>query len=408
MHLLAINQSTSTLFRDVVDHFGQFGLDVKLLTGYLERGKGYRPKFRHIPGCKFKRAPIWSRLRTWGRFAIQAFRAMVKHRDHFALLVSNPPLVPWIAPIARRLFGVRYGVLVYDVYPDIMVRMGMISGGGLIERFLRRLSAASLRNADCVITLGTRMRQTLLGHLPPGEAVDIHVIPNWADIDFIKPLSRQDNPFAREHGLVDKFVVMYSGAFGATHDIEGIIDAAEALRDLDDVRVVLIGGGTRQKQVRAYAQEKALPNLLLLPWQPVESIPYSLAAADCQIISLDAAYSGISVPSKSYSALAAGVAILAVSASDCELADLVRDYRCGICVRPRDNEALARAVRKLHADRKLLRQMKTSARQAAENCFNRQRCTAQYAQVLLPAIERCASNQRSTQAKVHSLRQDQL
>lgn len=382
--LLATNQVTSTLFRDVLDAVVEAGIEVKLVAGYLELGEGYRPGFEWIPATELRKSPAWRRIWTWGLFTLQAWRAMAGHPDCLCLLTTNPPLVPWIAPFARRLFGLHYVLLVYDIYPDAMERMGMIRPGGLIDRALRRLSRQALEGADAVITLGERMAETLRRHVPPGRDLPIHIIPNWADTDFIRPVPRKENPFAAEHGLADQLVVMYSGAFGATHDIETLIDAAESLQDLRDVRFVLIGGGTRESEVRAYASRKALPNLLLLPWQPVANTRFSLTAADIHIISLDAAFEGISIPSKTYTSLAAGAAILCLSGPRCEVADLVAKYGCGLRIDPGDPAALAEAVRGLHRDRARLAGMQHSARRAAEEHFSKGTCLEQYRQVIMP------------------------
>jgi glycosyltransferase involved in cell wall biosynthesis len=322
---------------------------------------------------------------------------MRRHRDHFVLITTNPPFVPWVAPLAKRLFGMRYALLVYDVYPDVLSRMGMIRRNGLIERFLRRLSGRSMQEAECVITLGEHMKATILAHLPPGQLVAVEVIPNWADIEAIRPIPRAENPFALEHGLLGKFVVMYSGNFGATHDVESIVDAAELLTDLADVQFVLIGGGTRLKEVQLYVRAKALPNLLLLGWLPAEQLRFSVTSADCLVVSLDAGYEGISVPGKTYTSLAAGAAILAVSPPQTELADLVRDEKCGLWVPPRSSADLAAAVRQLHGDRTLLARMKANSRAAAEACYNVAACTRRYREILLPVmarLDRAGSGQR--------------
>ena len=384
--LLAVNQSTSWLFRELVESFCAHGVDVTLLAGYLERKEGQTPPFGFIQGTKLEKRPAWRRIVTWGKFALQAFVAMARHRDHFALLVTNPPLVPWLGPLAKWLFGVRYATLVYDIYPDIMVRMGMIRPQGVLHRILETLSAISHRHAECVITLGTHMRRTVLQHLRPGEAVNLHVIANWADVDHIRPMSHSENPFSIEHDLVDKFVVMYSGAFGATHDIESIIDAAEATADLPDVRFVLIGGGTREEEIRQIVADRALSNLLLLPFQPSEQVRFSLTAADCHIVSLDAQYAGISVPSKTYTALAAGATILAVTPEKTELEDLVEEKKCGAVIRPGNVEDLAAAVRRLRSDRRQLRQMQVRSREAAETEFCVEVGTAQYWEALGPLL----------------------
>jgi glycosyltransferase involved in cell wall biosynthesis len=395
--MLAINQVTSPLFGDLVDSFVDHCQTVRLLAGELKAGPG-RDRFEWLRATGLVRSPAWKRIWTWSVFTCQALWAMAKHHDHFVFMTTNPPLVPWVAPLAKRLFGMRYALLVYDVYPDVLSRMGMIRRNGLIERLLRRLSARSMQGAECVIALGEHMKRTILAHLPPGQAVPVEVIPNWADTDTIQPIPRAANPFAREHGLMDKFVVMYSGNFGATHDVESIVDAAELLTGLPDVQFVLIGGGTRLKEIQRYVRTKALPNLLLLDWLPAEQLRYSLTSADCLVVSLDAGYEGISVPGKTYTSLAAGAAVLAVTPPRTELADLVREEQCGLWVPPRSSVDLAKAVRGLHADPSRVDRMKANARAAAETRYNVEACTRRYREILLPLMARLSGADLSRSA----------
>ena len=60
----------------------------------------------------------------------------------------------------------------------------------------------------------------------------IAVIPNWVDTREITPQPR-DNEWAREHGLVDAFVVMHSGNIGHAQDLDSLVRAATFLRDLE-------------------------------------------------------------------------------------------------------------------------------------------------------------------------------
>lgn len=385
--MLAVNQSSAALFRSLIKGVSASGTSVVLLTGWLEPDGGRPPEFTFIPACRLQKAPAWKRIWTWGVFTFQAIRAMVKYRDRMALLVTNPPLVPWVAPLMRRLFGVRYSILVYDIYPDILTRMRMLKPAGWVDRWLRRLSGRSLRNAECVFTLGDCMKKTLQAHLRRGEKVNIHVIPNWADVHLLVPMPKASNPFAAAHDLTNKFVVMYSGAFGATHDIDSIVEAAKRLSDMPDVQFVLIGGGTREAEIRQRVTSEALSNLTFLRWQPSDQVKYSLTAADCHIVCLDTGYEGISIPSKTYTSLAAGAAILAVSPPDTELTRIVDRHDCGVWVRPRDADSLAAAVRGLYEDPGRLARLKANSRRAAVEHYSTERCVEQYLQVLLPLLD---------------------
>ena len=376
--LLTINQVAGPLMRELLEDLCRFGVDCKLLAGWVDLASDQPPPFEVLPAATLAKSPTWRRLWTWGRFTLDALHRMLCARGTPVLIVTNPPLPMLLAPLARRLAGVRYVLLIYDIYPDVAERMGMIQPGGRLARLWRGLSRRAMLDADGVITLGRHMAETLREHLRPSDVVEITVLPNWADTDVIRPLAKSANPFARQHGLTDKFVVTYSGAFGATHDTESIFAAAEMVRDLPDVHFLLIGGGTRQAQVERLAAEKRLSNLSLLPFQPFGVVPYSLAASDCLIVCLDEGYEGVSVPSKTYYALAAGSAVLGVSAPATELADLLAETGCGIHVPPRRPDALADAVRRLHDDPDLLSRCKAASRQAAEGHFSRTRATRRY------------------------------
>ncbi len=384
--VLAINQLTGSLFRQLVEAICAAGVDVTLLSGFVETPRGYQPPYDRLTAVKLNRTSGLMRILTWTAFALKAFWVMIRRRRDLAFVVTNPPLTPWLAPLARRLFGVRYALLIYDVYPDALVVDGRVRRGGLIHRLLKRLSANALRQAECVFALSPRMREALLDHLPAGETVDIRVIPNWADPDFIKPLAKADNPFAVKHGLVDKFVVMYSGAFSSSHDLLSVVEAAKLLGDVDDLRFVLIGEGPQAPAIRKRIEQLQCTNVLLLPWQSVDTVPHSLTAADCHIVSIDAGRAGTIAPCKTYSALAAGAAIVAISPQDTELATVLSESKCGLRTAPRDPQALAATLRRLHDDPAQLATFRTNARAAAEQLYNPAVCTAQYLKVLGPLL----------------------
>lgn len=369
--LLVTNQVVGPLMVQLLDALEQSGTRCAALTGWVEAGEDEQARFEVIPAARLRKRPAWRRLLSWGAFTLQAAWQLMRRRRSPALIVSNPPTTALLGPLIRRLTGRRYALLVYDIYPELMERMGLVRTGGVIARFWRRLHRKAMVHADGVVTIGSRMADTLRAQLREGDEVDIAVLPNWADTDFVRPMSKADNPFAREHGLVGKLVVSYSGAFGATHDVDSIIAAAEMLTDLDEVQFMLIGGGTREAEVRRLVARKNLPNLTLLPLQPWQTVPLSFAASDVSIVCLDEAYRGLSVPSKTYYTLAAGAATLAISPPDTELTDLVTDEQCGWHVRPRDPASIAEVVRAACADRELLGRMQANARRAAEQRYSR-------------------------------------
>jgi glycosyltransferase involved in cell wall biosynthesis len=377
-----INQVVGPLARELMEHLSACGIRCRALTGWVDARERADLPFEVLKAKPLVKRPAWKRLWSWGLFTAQAKLAAIRLRRTPMLVTTNPPWPMLAMPMLKRLTGLRYVLLVYDIYPDVMEQMGLCRHDSLLARLWRRWSRKAMLKAEGVITLGPHMAATLRRHLREGEDVAIETIPNWADTDFIRPLDKADNPFAREHGLTDKFVVAYSGALGATHDIDSIIAAAEMLNDLPDVQFLIIGEGTRRAEIEALVAKRNLPNLKLLPFQPLERVPYSLAAADCLIVCLGEGYEGLSVPSKTYYALAAGAAVLAISPKDTELTDLVEQFACGLHVPPRSGPALAEAIRRLRSDGQLLANFKAASRKAAEEHFSRKIVTERYRRYL--------------------------
>ncbi len=379
--LLIVNQVAGPLNRELLEDLSKAGVHCKLLTGTLD-GDSEQADYDVRFVTALRKFPTFKRLFTWLAFTFQAIVEIIRHRSVPVLVVTNPPWPMLVMPALKRLFGVRYVLLIYDIYPDVMERMGKADRDSIICRIWRGLSRRSLCGADGVITLGKHMAETLTGHLKPGDECDIEIIPNWADTNTIRPLEKADNPFAKQHGLTDKFVILYSGAFGATHDMESIVTAAEKLGDLPEVHFLLIGGGTREQEVAQLVADKNLPNLTLLGFQPFDQLRFSLTAADCAIVSLDEGYEGLSVPSKSYYAMAAGLALLAFSNPGTELQELVAEHSCGVHILPGRSDLLAEAIRSYRDNKQLLDEHKRAARRAAETEFSRGTITARYMQFL--------------------------
>ncbi len=115
---------------------------------------------------------------------------------------------------------------------------------GAITRF-------SLQRADRVVAIGETMQRRL--EEKGVDAERLRVIPNWVDTSSLSPRPR-DNDWARENGLVGGFVVMHSGNVGHAQNLDNLIRATTFLRDLDDLRAVIVGFGARHADYVALAE----------------------------------------------------------------------------------------------------------------------------------------------------------
>ena len=381
--ILLVNQSTTYLFRSLCQRVATKFSDcsVELLAGSVEANDSERLPFRVIKSISFKREPGWRRLFTWGCFSCHFFVIVLLRRYSLVLVSTNPPFCPWIMGFINLVFRRPYILIQYDIYPDVLERMGILSPASPLYRLFLWLNRLSISRASATVTLSTDMKETLLRQFSE-TTPDISIIPNWADTITYQPIKADENDFIREHGLEGKFVVMYSGSFGATHDMESMLEAADELRCVHGIVWLFVGKGTRYPEIKSKIHKMDLGNVRLLDWQPLERVPLSLAAADCQIVTLDAAYSGISFPSKFYTSLSVGAAIMAIAPSDSDLAQVVRSEQVGCAVEAGAGKQLAAAIMELYSSPERTRVLRRNSRQLAISCYDERACTDQYMRLM--------------------------
>jgi glycosyltransferase involved in cell wall biosynthesis len=223
--------------------------------------------------------------------------------------------------------------------------------------------------------------------VPPDR---VHIIPNWSDDEQISPISHHDNPLRREWGLDGKFIVGYSGNLGQAHEFDTVLAAAEELKANSRILFLLIGGGKKlDKLVCCVKQRDLEQSFRFVPYQNRSLLRHSLGAADVHWLSLRPELEGLIVPSKFYGIAAAGRPVVAITASNGEIARLVRQYDCGVVINPGDAKALVKALVMLSADDKKTAAMGTRARAMLDAHFTRRHALERW-QCLLDAIQQSA------------------
>jgi glycosyltransferase involved in cell wall biosynthesis len=382
--LIVLNQSVGAPF---LDWLGRLAV----ASGPIELWSGNAPDVIG-PGVTVHRlAPydnrnVTRRLITWTRFTIAATWRLLRRGDRTPIfVVTNPPLMPLAARWLRTWQGRPYGLLEWDIYPQIMDAAGLVGRHNLVYRLWRHNHAGALRGADLIVTLGDHMA-AVLRRTADDAALPVEVIPYWVDTDWLAPLPYVSNSFAQEHGLQDKLVVLYSGNLGATHAIETIVETARLLADEPRICMLIIGEGSKRSLVESAVADGRALTLRLLPLQPAAHLPQTLSSGHIGIVTLSTGYEGLSMPSKTYSLMAAGNAILGISRPPNDVAATVARHACGANFRPDEPQAIADWVRSLLADPEELTRLRTRARQAAIAHYSTAHCTARLNQAVASAL----------------------
>jgi colanic acid biosynthesis glycosyl transferase WcaI len=258
------------------------------------------------------------------------------------VLAVSPPLTLGLTGWAiARARGASLVFNVQDVYPDVAVELGVLREGNLL-RATRGLERFCYERADAVTVLSEELRDNVQDKTTRPDKV--RVIPNFVDATAIAPTD-PENPYRREFGLEGKTVVMYAGNVGLSQSLNIVIEAAAALSHDDHVVFVINGQGAARKELERKAG--GLSNVRFVDMQPADRLPEVLAAADIHLVPLKRGLARSSVPSKTYSILAAARPLIASVDHGSEVARLVESADAGLAVPPEDAEALTKAIRQL-------------------------------------------------------------
>jgi colanic acid biosynthesis glycosyl transferase WcaI len=265
-----------------------------------------------------------------------------------AVLAMSPPLTLGAAGwAAAQRWRVPFVFNIQDVFPDVAVELGAISNPQVIKA-AAWLERWSYRRADAVTVLSDDLRDNLVAKIAgtvPDPVDRIRVIPNFVDTERIRPGDPEAGTYRAEYGLVGKKVVMYAGNVGFSQSLDLVLAAARALADRPEVAFVINGGGSARADLQA--QAAGLANVTFVDFQPKERLPEVLAAADIHVVPLRRGLARSSVPSKTYSILAAGRPVVASVDEGTEVARVVERAGAGLAVPPDDPDAFTNAVTKL-------------------------------------------------------------
>jgi colanic acid biosynthesis glycosyl transferase WcaI len=272
----------------------------------------------------------------------------------------SPPLplglVGWAVGMLRRapmVFNVQ------DVFPDAAVETGAITNRRIIAvaRWLERVTYA---RATAVTVLSEDLARNVGAKLSDAHRDAVHMIPNFVDTVAIQPMDRM-TAYRAELGIGDGPVVMYAGNVGMSQSLGLLVEAA---RRMPGVTFLINGDGSGRKGFEADAA--GLSNVRFGEYQPIGRLSEVLATGDLHVVPLRRGLGAVSVPSKTYSILAAGRPILAAIDPGTEVPRILASSGAGRAVEPDDVEPFVTALRDMLADRQGLASAGRSGREWVE------------------------------------------
>ena len=297
------------------------------------------------------------------------------------IVVISPPLqlglTGWFLGSVK---GASFFFHIKDLITDAAIATGMLDENCMSVGIARALERFIYRRAQGIGVICDGFARNLTAQGVESEKVV--VLPDYIDLEFMRPLER-NNSFRQQHGIEpDDFLVMYSGSVALKQGLHTFVETAAELRESDGVAFYLVGEGPYLQELKARAEELRLANLRFLPLQPRESLPVQLSAADALVITQKRAITDVVFPGKLLYYMASGRPILAAVSPNSETGRFVSNHQVGLVVPPEEPKALAQAIRFLQENRHEADRLGRNGRRVAEERFDRRVVLKQFAEYL--------------------------
>lgn len=313
---------------------------------------------------------------------LQTYRYGIRYKNIDVVFAnSTPPTQGMLAVFIKKRLSKKKNIpFIYslqDIFPDSLVNAKMTSKGSLIWKIGRKIEDYTYENADEIIVISDTFKKNIIK-----KGVDenkIHVVPNWIDTAEVFPVTRDVNPIFDRYKLdKNKFYICYSGNIGHSQNMNLLLDVAKQIKDKEIVFVV-IGEGAAKIDMEKRIMVENITNIIMLPFQPYEEIANVFSLGDVGLIISKPGIGGSSVPSKTWSIMAAEKPVLASFDQESELSVLIRKVKCGVVCQAGDQESLIETIDRLK--RENYSEMGINGRNYVMNEISKKKCVSKYVDI---------------------------
>ena len=367
--------------RALARNLQRLGVDVGVLTAMpnYPAGKifpGYAGKWsmsESIDGVPVKRTWVYAatgrsapiRLANYLSFTFTAlFSTLFGPRPQLLFVEAQPLSLGFIAVLMRWFRGVPYVYNIPDLQLDVARQMGFMRNP-IFLRVALWSEDLFLRKSFKISTVTHRFIDHFVSRGLPREQVTF--LPNGADTDFLKP-SPPSGALLDRWGLRGKKIFLYVGTHAYYHGLDVLIEAADLLRDKEDIAFLMVGDGPERGRIKEMAAERKLTNIVFgdSPYEEMDQL-YSIAYASMATLRKINVAQAMRL-SKIFPSLSCEVPVIYAGVG--EAADLLQANKCGLVTEPEDAAQLAEAISLLAADPDLRQRMGSAGRLLVESEYS--------------------------------------
>ncbi|WP_404330373.1 glycosyltransferase family 4 protein [Mesobacillus maritimus] len=391
--------SSATLPFDTALALSKSGFTVEAMSGYPKEYNQIDEvpmtetngniKIKRLKYIQLKRTNFIGRLINYFSFTFSVALRFWQLRKYKAIIVySNPPVLPLIAALAKKLFNTKVIFVSYDVYPEMAYITNTISEDSIISKMMKIVNKSIFKHVNKVVALSNEMKAYLLKHRKSLSEQQIEVIPNWyEDKGLSNEVESSKNTLFSSIKKDGNLVVSYFGNMGICQDLDTIADAIRELKDDNRIQFVFAGHGNKMQTLKNIVETENLNNVTIFDFLHGQDFQDALNISDCFIVSLADGLTGLAVPSKTYSYMMAGKPVIAIMGKESDIAQDLTKNNAGYSMEVGESSKLVSAIKELWEDKVKLNYMGENCRKVFLEKYTKDHCTQQYVKMIQKILE---------------------
>ena len=335
--------------------------------------------------------PVYRAIRYLLCNTIHYFKGIHAKDINLIIAGSTPPTQGMIAAFVKKRLNVPMVYRLSDVFPDSLVNTGLAKYGSLLWRIGRIIEDFTYKNADKIVVVSNDIKQNIISKGVPLKKIE--VVHDWTDENAIKNITRDKNTLFDElHLDRNLFYITYAGNLGNSQGVETILGAADLLKDKTDIRFIIFGNGLKENELKQLASVKQLNNISFYPLQPQGRISEVYSLGDASIVICKYGVGKTGMPSKTWSIMSAGTAVLASFDYNTELQYIIENYNTGLFSKADDFSKLADNIFTLYSNRELCKNYGQNGRKYIEEQLTKTKCTKQMIDIISSCYKQYGEN----------------
>lgn len=373
------------------------GLKVDAICGYPKEYLGSEKKIANkecINGINIYRKKyiqvgrrgFIGRLINYFSFTLIMLLNIFKCRQYKVIIVySNPPILPLVSLLAKRLFKCKIIFVAYDLYPEIGERTGSLKSSGIVSMVMRKINKSLYKNTSRVIALSSEMKNFISNNRKISEE-KITVIPNWATEKMGD--SKVNNEKFRLLKKQYDLIISYFGNMGTAQDMETIKKVMRNSKITSKNIIFLFAGhGNKKADLQSFVKKNKLKNCVIFDYLNGQDFIDAKNVTDVFIVSLEKGLAGLAVPSKTYSYYQSGKPVIAIMDKKTDISKEIKDFNAGYSINNLQSDELTEWIIQLYQKPDLIKPLISNVKKLYEKNYKKNIQIDKYIQEVTKVLE---------------------